>query len=116
MVDAVVGNHDVEATEGLHPVSSGTTKRIEVAHIGDLVHRPAPARLDQPDRLGKVFGRGHGVADGLDRTAQVDGDDVGTLLGEADGVALPLTDRRTGDEGDLARELSAHIPSRVFEW
>jgi hypothetical protein len=36
----------------------------------------------------------------------VDGNDVGALLGQADGMAAPLPPSRAGDEGNLARDPS----------
>ena len=42
------------------------------------------------------------------RAADVDGDDVGALLGEPDRVTAALPARRSGDESDLALDSSRH--------
>src|SRR5207253_1021531 len=43
-----------------------------------------------------------------DRLAHVDGDDVGALMRQPDGVAAALTARRSGDESDFALNTSSH--------
>jgi len=65
----------------------------------------APALcLDERDRLVEVGGRGARVRRVLDRLAGVDGNDVGTLTCERDGVGTALSARRAGDVRDLARD------------
>ena len=43
---------------------------------------------------------GQWVGNRVDIGADVDGDDVGTLLGQRDGMAAALAPRRAGDDGD----------------
>jgi len=45
---------------------------------------------------------GHSVVHGIDLRAQIDGDDIRTLLSKADGVAPSLSTGSAGDESDLA--------------
>ena len=67
-----------------------------------------PVGLDLFDRLRQVLRRRQRVVHAVERLADVDGDDVGALLGQPDRVAAALTARRARDECDLAFEL-AHV-------
>jgi hypothetical protein len=56
--------------------------------------------LHQPRGFFEIgFGR-QWVGDRVDIGANIDGDDVGALLGQRDGVAAALPARRAGDDGD----------------
>jgi hypothetical protein len=52
--------------------------------------------FDQPSGLVEVLRRGQGISDGVDVVAQVDGDDVGTLLGQPNRMASSLPARGAG--------------------
>src|SRR5260370_33481419 len=71
--------------------------------------RPTGELFDHRDRLVKIGPRGHRVRHVRHVGADVDADDVGALLGEADGVAAPLPTTHAGDEGDLAFKTSWHV-------
>jgi hypothetical protein len=66
--------------------------------------------LDLLDRLGQVLRRGHRVRYRVHLAGQVDGDDVGALLGQPDGVAAALAAGRAGDECDFSLYPSGHLP------
>ena len=65
---------------------------------------PASELLDELDGLGEVVLRGALVAHRRERLADVDGDDVGALLGQPDRLGAALTPCRTRDERDFALE------------
>ncbi len=87
------------------PSSNAGLQRVAVADVGLAGDDPPVQRLDLLDGLGQVSGVDIGYAHRVDLLADVDGDDVGALLGQPDGVAAALAARRAGDEGDLALEL-----------
>ena len=68
----------------------------------------AVQRLDQVRGFGEVFGSRARLRRILDVPADVDRDDVGTLLRQLHRVAAALPARRTGDKGDLAFYPSSH--------
>ena len=100
--DAGVGDHDVEPAELGDPVVERRLQRVVVADV-DLGGDDAPVeRLDLLDRLLQVLPCRHRERDRVDLRRDVDGDDVGALLRQPDGVAAALTPGGPGDEGDLS--------------
>jgi hypothetical protein len=88
---------------------------LGVTDIGLRGEDSVVERLDLLGRLGEIVRGGHGVRHGADLLADVDGDDVGALLGEPDGMAAALPACRAGDECDFALKLShAEFPSLVY--
>ncbi len=106
--DAGVGRHDVQPAQLGHAVVQSRLQRGIIADVGLGRHDPPVQRLDLLDRLGQVLRRRHRVRYRLHLAAQVDRDDVGTLLGQPDRVAASLAARRSGDEGDFAFHSSRH--------
>ena len=82
--------------------STTTAQRGRVTDVGLGGDHPAVECLDLLDGLGEIVGRGDLVLQRVDRRAQIDGDDVGTFLGEPDGVAASLTPSGARDQGDLS--------------
>ena len=92
-----------------------SSKAAQGGHVADvgLPGEDAPVqRLDRPHRLGELLRGAHLVAHRLQLGADVDRDDVGALLRQPDRVAPTLAAGGSGDEGDLALELS-HVTPRV---
>ena len=73
------------------PVVEGRRQPARLADVGLAGDDAAVEGLDLLDRLGQIGGR-----------PDVDGDDVGALFGQPDGVAAALTPRGAGDEGDFS--------------
>jgi hypothetical protein len=93
--DSGLRDHDVKPAELRNPVLQGRAQLRGIAHVCLGDHRALAGLLD-------VLGCRHGVTDGVDVTAQVDGDDVGAFLGQPHRAAGTLPARRGGDEGDLS--------------
>jgi hypothetical protein len=89
--DAGVGDHHVEPAQSGDPVVDYCLQRGVVADVGLVGDDAAVEGLDLLDRLVRVVVR-----------RNVDGDDVGALFGQPDGVAAALTPRGAGDEGDFS--------------
>ena len=87
-----------------HPFVERRLERGHVPNVGPAGHDAAPLLFDQFDRLVQVIGRGRPVLDGVEPVAEVDGDDVRSLRGQAHGVRTTLPARRTGNERHLAVE------------
>jgi hypothetical protein len=68
----------------------------------------APRFFDQVDGLVEVLACGHRIGDGVDLIAQIERDDVRTLLGEPNRVRAALAPRGASDECNLAFELQCH--------
>jgi hypothetical protein len=100
--DAGVCGHDVEPAEFGDPVVERRLQPAVVPHVGLAGDDAAVERLDLLDRLGQVVRCRHREGDGVDLRDDVDGDDVGALLGQPDGVAAALTPGGPGDEGNLS--------------
>jgi hypothetical protein len=113
--DAGVAAHDVEPPELGHALVEGGLERAVVAHVGLGGDDPPVQRFHLLDRLGQVVGGGHRDGDRLDLLADVDGDDVGALLGEPDRVAAALPSGGSGDERDLPFDPS-HYPASFGVW
>ena len=103
--DTGVGEHDPDRPEFGSPFVEGLLEGFEIPHVHLASDDPPAGLLDLLDRLLQVLGRGHGVANDLHLTADVDGDDVGAFLSQADGVAATLAPGRPSNEGHLAVEL-----------
>ena len=69
---------------------------------------PAVQVLDRFGGLLQILRRGERVQVGLDLLADIDGDDVGALFGEADGMAPTLAAPRPGDECNLPFQPTCH--------
>ena len=106
--DAGVRGDDVDVPEVLQ---RRRDELVDVVLAADVPRRrddPPVERLDLADRLLQVARRGHLVDRGVDLADDVDGDDVGALLGHPHGVGPALTACRAGDERDLAVQ-PAHV-------
>src|SRR5689334_20318696 len=77
-------------------------QRVEVTHVDLGGHHTRPGVLDHARGDVEVFRCGSGGRRALEATADVDRNDVGTLLREPDSVTSALPPCRTGHEGDLA--------------
>ena len=109
--DAGIGHDDVEASEVRDARLERVAQLGALPHVG-LAGDDAPIELlDRSLGLGQVLGRAQGVVVRVDLPADVDGDDVGTLLRHANGVGPALSACRPGDEGDLALQASSHVSS-----
>src|SRR3546814_4684211 len=104
--DAGVGDHDRDRAELGDALVEGLLQGDVVAHVGLGGEDPPPEVLHQADRLVEVLPGRHRVDDGVHLLAQVDGDDVGTVLGQAHGVVPALAARSPCDERDLTLELA----------
>ena len=111
--DAGVGQDDVDPPERGHALVEGLLQPGQVAHVGLERHDLAAFRLDELCRLVEIGPCGVGVVDRRDVGADVDGQDVGALPGQPDGVRPALPARRSGDECDLAFE-SSHLAHFSF--
>ncbi len=88
-------------------------QRLEVADVRCDGYRFAPSRLDQLHGLCELGFGPQGVGDRLEISADVDGDDVGALLGQRDGVAAALPARGPGDDGNHVVEFTHDYTSSV---
>jgi len=104
--DAGVRHHDVEPAQLGHAGLDRLLERVPVPHVRLDRDDPPVERLDLLDRLGEVVGGGVRIGEVRDRSADVDGDDVGALLRQPYRVAAALATGGTGDEGDLACDTS----------
>src|ERR1700749_3714009 len=106
--DTGVGDDDVETTELFDAAVHRGLARFEVRHV-DLSRDDAPVEtLDQIRCLVEVFRRCMRVAEVVDRPADVDGDDVGALFSQPDGVTSGLPSGCPTDERDLALDATGH--------
>ena len=106
--DPGVGHDDVEVAELADTLFEDRLQLVPVANIGLAGDDPAAVVLDRLRRLFQILRRGQRVQVGLDLLADVDGDDVGALLGEADGMAAALSACRSGDERNFPFEPTCH--------
>ena len=91
LADAGVGHHDVDVAELADALGHDALELPEVAHVGLAGHDAPVELLDELGRVGQIVRRRQGVRHRLDRPAQVDGDDLGPLLGQPDSVRTALT-------------------------
>ena len=98
-----IGHHDVEATELLDALRDDALLAVGVANVEGLGEDLAALALDQADGLGEIFRCRWlvAVASG-DRTAGVDGDDVGSGAGQSKAVRASLASGCARDVGNLA--------------
>ena len=106
--DAGVAADDVQPAQFGDAVVDSLLDGAEIANVGLGGDNPPVQRLDLLDGLFQIARRRHPVGHRVDLLAQVDGDDVGALLGQPHGVAAPLAAGCPGDEGDLALNASGH--------
>ena len=95
-----VGDDDVDIAERVDPGLHCGFQLRQIANIGDSRCSPASGGLDQPYGLVEIGLGAQRVRNSVDIRADVDGDDVGTLLGERDGVATTLPPGGAGHYGD----------------
>ena len=84
--DAGVGEDDVDPPERGHALVEGLLQAGQVAHVRRQRHDLAALRLDELCRLVELGPCGVGVVDRRSVGADVDGQDVGTIPGQPDGV------------------------------
>src|SRR5690606_11328714 len=115
--DAGVGDDDVQPAEFLDSVVDHLLQGVEVADVDLRGDDTAIESLDQFGCLGEVFGgrRRDGAPLG-DGAADVDGDDVGALLGEFHSVTSTLTARSARDESYFSFNASCHVRLFPGEW
>ena len=106
--DAGVGARRCRGGRARRRPSSRASRSWSRSRTSALLATIRGQRLDQADGLGEVLRGGQRVRVRLDLLADVDGDDVGALLGQPDGVAAALTARGAGDEGDLSFKTARH--------
>ena len=109
VADARVGDDDVELAELLDAGVHGFLEGVVVTDVDLGGVDPTVVSLHQVRGLGQILRRGGGdQIHGVDLLADVDRDDVGTLLGQSHRVRTALTARRAGDERDLAFDSTRH--------
>ena len=106
-----VGDDDVEPAQCGDAVVDGLAQPVEVAGVDDR-RRGSGGPVASTRRT--VSSRSSGVAGVVGHARRqlagdVDGDDVGALVGHPDGVRAALAPRRSGDECHLAGEPPAHL-------
>src|SRR5271163_245276 len=106
--DAGVGDDDVEATELLNAAVHRGLARVVITNVDLGGHDATVEALDQIRCLGKVFRCRMRIGQIVDGPADVDGDDVGALLGQPDGVAAALAARCAADERHLTLNAASH--------
>ena len=84
------------------PASSASRSSAALAYVGLAGNDATIELLDRALGLVQILGRGQGIVVRLDLTTDVDGDDVGTLLGHAYGMGSALSTCRPRDESDLS--------------
>ena len=88
---------------------------VAVTHIAHMGDDPPTEARDEVDRLGEVVLRGRRIPDPGYRSAQVEQDEVGTLLRQALRVRPSLPARCSGDQCNLAvHPAHGDIPSSDF--
>jgi hypothetical protein len=98
-----------ESTCGTPALTVCGLARFEVTHV-DSSRDDAPVEtLDQIRCLVEVFRRCMRVAEVVDRPADVDGDDVGVLFSEPDGVTAALPAGCPTDVRDLALDATVMV-------
>ncbi len=107
--DPLIADDDVDVAEFGHGLGADPPQGAAVADIGLVRHDPAVAVLDEPHRLPQVLRCRHGIRHRVDLRADVQGDDVGALFGEPDGMGAALPTRRSGDERHFPLEPSASV-------
>jgi hypothetical protein len=108
VADAGVRNDDVESAQLFDAAVHNRRQRVEVAHV-HLGGDDAPVEvLDEVGGFGEVIGCGPGDVAAGDSLADIDGDDVGALLGQAHSMAAALTARCAADERNFALNSSTH--------
>lgn len=100
--DPGVGHDDVDPAELGQAVSDGSVELLLATDVSVAGHDPPAELLDLGDRLVEVLPGAQRVGHRVQVGAQVDRDDVGALLGQADRVRTALAAGRAGNEGDLA--------------
>jgi hypothetical protein len=110
--DTGIGQHDVEVPERVATRGDGVLQLPVLAHVGPDRDDAPPEVAHELLGLGQVGVARHGVGDGRQVGAEVDGDDVGALFRQPDGVRATLPATRPRDERDLAVEQS-HAGSRL---
>ncbi len=91
-----------------HAVGHRRLEPLEVAHIALFGDDAAPGLFDEVHRLVEILGGGEWVCHAVDLVAQVERDDVRAFLGESHRVRTALSPCRSGDESDLALQLTGH--------
>ena len=109
VADSGVGADDVQPAELFDTAVHRRFESVVVTHV-DLGGHDAPVQaLDQVGGLGQVIRRRWwDLAAAADRSADVDRDDVGTLLRQAHRVTAALAASGAGDKRDLALNPSGH--------
>ena len=100
--DAGVGHDDVESAELFDAVVEHRFHVVVVANVDDRGDDALAELLDQRGGLFEVLRCRTGCRRVLELLADVDGDDVGALLGQAHRMAATLSTRRARDERDLS--------------
>ena len=107
--DSGVGDDDVETAQFGHALSTAS-RSPSTSRVDDGGKDLLTGGLDELDGLGEVVGSRGIVGNARRKFARdVDGDDVGALVGHPDCVRATLTPCGPGDEGHLARQPSAHF-------
>ena len=111
--DARVRDDDVEPAELFHTAVHQGFERVVVTHVDLRGHDAAILGLDQVGGFGEVVRCRVRVSHVVDRSADVERDDVGALLRQPHRVAAALTPRGTADQGDLALYPPGHHATTV---
>src|ERR1700742_820733 len=106
--DPRVREHEVDPAQLGHAGGHNGFQSLEIPNVALLGNDAAARLLDEVDGLVEVFAGRHRVGDAVDLTAEIEGDDVGALLGEPNRMRPPLATRGAGDERDFAIELACH--------
>ncbi|KAF0962751.1 hypothetical protein MLGJGCBP_04055 [Rhodococcus sp. T7] len=111
--DTGVRHDDVEPAQFGDTCIDRLLQLGEVTHVCLLCDYPATRPLDQAHRLVQLLARPARIGHLRYVVAQVDGDDVGTLLGEPDRMATALTACGPGNEDNFSADTS-HILLLTF--
>jgi hypothetical protein len=92
----------------LHPGVHRGFEGLVITHVDFGREDAAVMAFDQIRGLGQVLRCGGWEQESFDRLADVDGNDVRTLLRQSHRMRAALTARRPGDERDLAFDSPSH--------
>jgi hypothetical protein len=107
--DAGVRRDDVQAAQFGDAIGDDLLQSGVVANVS-LTGQDATAGLfDQLDGGGQIVWSAWRITDAVDRSADVDGDDVCALFSQTDSVSLSLASRCAGHQRDLALDPTCHV-------
>jgi hypothetical protein len=100
---------DVEAAERRDTTIRRLLQRVGVPDVDDGADDPAACFADESRGLIQIFRRRWRYYDSVDRSTDVQGDHVGTLLGEPHRLGSSDSPGGAGDQRDFSREPTGHV-------